>query len=96
MCGTIYRTSYNKTTKEHLLKFHKVMAVTTIIYGAVNWTMNRSARGLIGTAEMKFLRYVASFTLNDNISSNTIRLYLKIFNVNEKIQTYKRNWNDCI
>jgi hypothetical protein len=58
-CGTIKRTLRNKTRKDTMLKYYKVMAVPMLMYGSENWTMNRADRRRIEAAEMKFLRYVA-------------------------------------
>jgi hypothetical protein len=71
MCGTIKRTLINKTRKDAQLKFYKVMAVPVLLYGCVNWALNRVDRRKIETAKMKFLRRVAGYTLRDE-ESNTI------------------------
>ena len=45
------------------LKFYKVMAVTVLMYGSENWSLNRSDKRKIEAAEMRFLRSMAGYTL---------------------------------
>jgi hypothetical protein len=54
--------------------------------------MTKKQRQKIETAEMKFLRNVAGYTLNDQIPNTVIRNELKIFNVNNRIQKNRLNW----
>jgi hypothetical protein len=65
MCGTIKLTIINKTRKDTQPKFYKVMAVPVLLYGCENWELNRVDRRKIETAEIKFLRQVAGYTLRD-------------------------------
>ena len=96
MCGTIKRTLKNKTQKETMLKFYKTMAVPILTYGSENWPMNRKDRRTIETAEMKFLRYVAGYSLTDHMRSDYIRDQLNVYNLNDKIRNSKQNWHDHI
>jgi hypothetical protein len=93
MCGTIKRTLTNKTRKDTQLKFYKVMAVP-VLYGCENWALNRVDRRKIETAEMKFLRRVAVYTLRDEVRNTAIREELQIFNVGERIQSRKIEWHE--
>jgi hypothetical protein len=69
MCGTIKRALINKTRKDTQLKFYKVMAAPVLLYGCENWALNRVDRRKTQTAEMKFLRRVAGYTLRDEVTN---------------------------
>jgi hypothetical protein len=94
MCGTIKRTLINKTRKDTQLKFHKVMAVPVLLHGCENWALNRVDRRKIETAEMKFLRRVAGYTVRDEVRNTTVREELQIFNIGERIQSRKIEWHE--
>jgi hypothetical protein len=72
------------------------MAVPMLTYASENWTINRSDKKKIESAEMKFLRSVAGYTLLDQKRSTDIRSELKIFNLTERIQKQKENWHEHI
>ena len=38
------------------IRFYKVIEVPVLIYGSENWSLNRSDKRTIETAEMRFLR----------------------------------------
>ena len=92
MCGTIRRTLKNKTLRKTQMKFYKTTAVLMLTYACENWTLNRSNRRRIETAEMKFLRSVAGYTLYDKEHNEDIRTELKIFNVKDRINDTRTNW----
>jgi hypothetical protein len=48
------------------------MAVPVLLYGCENWALNRVDRRKIETAEMKFLRRVAGYSLRDEVRNTTI------------------------
>jgi hypothetical protein len=57
------------------------MAVPMLTYASENWTINRlNKKKKIESAEMKFLRSVAGYTLLDQKRSTDIRSELKILN----------------
>ena len=89
MCGPISRTLKGKTQLSTQIKFYKVMAVPVLMYGSENWSLNRSDKGKIEAAEMRFLRPTAEHTLWDKKRSSDIREQLGIFNNNYKITQYK-------
>jgi hypothetical protein len=72
------------------LVFYKIMAMPMLTYASENWTINRSGKKKIESAEMKFLRSVAGYTLLDQKRSTDIRSELKIFNLTERIEKQKR------
>jgi hypothetical protein len=65
MCRMIRRTLRQKTLQSTQLKFYKIMAVPMLTYAGKNWTINQSDKKKIASAEMKFLRSVAGYTLLD-------------------------------
>jgi hypothetical protein len=56
---------FSKTLQSTQLKFYKIMAVPMLTYASENWTINRSDKKKIESAEMKFLRSVAGYALLD-------------------------------
>jgi hypothetical protein len=78
------------------LKFYKIMAVPMLTYASENWTINWSDKKKIESAEMKFLRSVAGYTILDQKRSTDIRSELKIFNLTERIEKQKQNWQEHI
>jgi hypothetical protein len=58
--------------------------VPTLNYASENWTINLSDKKKIESAEMKFLRSVAGYTLLDQKRSTDVRKELKIFNLSER------------
>ena len=41
------------------------MAVSVLMYGSENWSLNRSDKRKIEAAEIRFLRLMAGYTLGD-------------------------------
>jgi hypothetical protein len=72
------------------------MAVPVLLYGCENWALNRADRRKIETAEIKFLRRVAGFTLRDEVRNTTLREELQIFKTGERIQSRKIEWHEHI
>jgi hypothetical protein len=65
-----YKENINKTRKDTMLKFYRVMAVPVLMYESESWAMNRADRRATETAEMKFLRYVAVYTCKDQVHND--------------------------
>jgi hypothetical protein len=68
------------------------MAVPMLMYGSENWAMNRADRRTVETGEMKFLRYVAGYTLKYQVCNDNIQQQLGIFNPNDRIQQNKKEF----
>ena len=92
--GTIRRTLKNKTRKETMIKFYKVMSVPAITYGSETWIINKSDKRKIQSAEMRFLRSVAGYRLTDRKRNCEIREELKVTELNETIKNYRVQWKD--
>jgi hypothetical protein len=78
------------------LKFYKIMAVPMVTYASKNWIINLSGRKKIESAEMKFLRSVAGYTLLHQKRSTDIRSESKIFNLTERTEKQKENCHEHI
>jgi hypothetical protein len=88
-CGIIERTLRDKTIKDTMLKFFKVLRM--LVYGSEFWTMNEADKRAVEAPEMKFLRYVAGCTHKDQVRHDNIRQRLNIFNLNDRIHQNKIN-----
>jgi hypothetical protein len=88
ICGTIKRTSARKVRKETLLRFYKIMAIPTSLYGSECWTLTKSQKSRLETAEMHFLRSVAGYQLIDHRRDEDIREELQIIDINSRIKGY--------
>ena len=70
------------------MKFYKVVARPTLLYGSETWvTTTRDMTGL-EAAEMRFLRSVKGYTRLDKIRSKVVRKELEnLWNRRREIQT---------
>jgi hypothetical protein len=93
MCGTIRRTLRQKNLQSTQLKLYKITAVPMLTYASENWTINLSDKRKTESAEMKFLRSVAGYTILDQKRSTDIRSEIKIFDLTESIEKQKENWH---
>lgn len=94
--GTINRTLGNKTRKETRLKLYKTMVVPILTYGSETWVPSKLDRSKIQAAEMRFLRRVKGCTRLDRIRNDDVRNALNIYNLNHRIDDYKRKWREHI
>jgi hypothetical protein len=85
-----------KNFAKQQLKLYKIMAVPTLTYASENWTISRSDKKKIDSAEMKFLRSVAGYTVLDQKRSTDISSELKIFNLTGRIEKQKENCHEHI
>jgi hypothetical protein len=73
VCGAIKRTLAGKVRKETLLRFYKIMAMPTLLYGSECWTLTKRQKSRLEAAEMRFLRSVAGYRLIDHRRNEGIR-----------------------
>jgi len=91
ICGTV-RKHLKKTRTDPQMKFYKVVARPSLLYGSETWvTTKRDMTGL-EAAEMRFLRSVTGYTRLDNIRSEVIRKELEISGIQDVRLKYKQNW----
>lgn len=95
-CGTIRRTLGKKVRKETLMKYYKVMAIPSLLYGCESWVLKKNEERRIEASEMKFLRYVAGYTLLDKKRNEDIRKELKIDSIIQLIKEYQHNWKEHV
>ena len=89
ICGTI-RKHLKKTRTDTQMKFYKVVARPSLLYGSETWvTTKRDMTGL-EAAEMRFLRSVTGCTRLDKIRSEFIRKELEISAIQDVRLKYKQ------
>ena len=86
--GTIKRTICRKVRTETILKTHNTLIVPTLLYGSENWTMKASQRRRTEAAEMKLLRPLAGYTLQDHKTNDFIHREPKITGILVKTDEY--------
>jgi hypothetical protein len=91
ICGSI-RKHLKKSRTDTQMKFHKVVARPTLLYGSETWvTTERDITGL-EAAEVRFLRSVTGYTRLDKIRSEVISKELDISGIQDVRSENKRNW----
>jgi len=91
ICSTV-RKHLKKTLADTQMKFYKVAARPSLLYGSETWvTTKRDMTGL-EAAEMRFLRSVTGYTRLDKIRSEVIRKELEISGIQDVRLKYKQNW----
>jgi hypothetical protein len=78
-CDTIKGTLKDKTSKDTVFKFHKVMAVLILMNESECWAMNKADRRAVEAAEMTFIRHVAGYIRKGQVCIDIIRQKFKIF-----------------
>jgi len=72
MCGTI-RKHLKKPRTDTQIKFYKVVARPSLLYGSETWVTTKRDMNRLEAAEMRFLRSVTGYTRLDKIRSEVIR-----------------------
>ena len=91
ICGTV-RKHLRKTRTDTQIKFFKIVARPSLLYGSETWvTTKRDMTGL-EAAEMRFLRSVTGYTRLDKIRSEVLRKELEISGIQDMRLKYKQNW----
>ena len=91
LIGTIKRTIFRKVRTETILKIYNTLVLPTFLYGSENLTLTALQRRRIEAAEMKLLRPLAGYTLNDHKTNDSIRRELQTECLLVKIDEYRRN-----
>jgi len=74
------------------MKFYKVVARTSLLYGSETWvTTERDMTGL-EAAGMSFVRSVTGYTRLDKIRREVIRKELEISGIQDVRLKYRQNW----
>ena len=91
ICGTIGK-HLNKARTDIQMKFYKVVARPTLLYGSETWvTTKRDMTRLEGT-EMRFLGSVKGYTRLDKIRSEVVTKEPEISGIQDVRLKYKQNW----
>jgi len=77
ICDTI-RKHLKKTRTDTQLKFYKVVARPSLLYGSETWVTTKRDITRLGAAEMRFLRSVKGYTRLDKTRSEVLRKELEI------------------
>jgi hypothetical protein len=70
--------------------------VLILTYASENWTKNLSDERKTESAEMRFLRPAAGYTLLDQKRNTEVRQELNIFKLTDRIERQKENWYEYI
>jgi hypothetical protein len=81
----------NLVQRSTRLKLYKTLALPTLLYSSEIWTIKQCDKNMLGTAEMKYLRRTAEYTLLDHKRNGKI-LKLHVTPLEEKLCTYRHNW----
>jgi len=74
------------------MKFYKVVARTSLIYGSETWVTTKRDMTCLEAAELRFLRSVTGYTRLDKIRSEVVRKELEISGIQDVRLKYKQNW----
>jgi len=74
------------------MKFYKVVARPSLLYGSETWVTTKRDMTDIEAAEMCFLRSVIGYTRLDKTRSEVIRKELEISGIHYVRLKYKQNW----
>jgi len=91
ICSTI-RKHLNKTRTETQMKFYKVVARPSLLYGSETWVTTQRDMTDVEAAETRFLRSVTGYTRLDKIRNEVIRKELEISGIQDVRLKYKQNW----
>ena len=72
------------------MKFYKVVARTTQLYGSETWVTMKRDMACLEAAERRFLRSVKGYTRLDKIRSEVIRKELEIPGIQDVRSKYKQ------
>jgi hypothetical protein len=93
MCGTI-RKHLKKTRTDTQMKFYKVVAKPTLLYGSETWVTTELDMAGLEAAEMCLLRSVKGYTRLDKTRSEVVRKELKISGIQDVKSKYRQNWTN--
>jgi len=89
--GTI-RKHLKKTRTDNQMKFYKVVARPSLLYGSETWVTSKRDMTRLEAAELRFLRSVKGYTRLDRIRSEVIRKEPEISRIQDVRLKHKQNW----
>jgi len=90
ICGSI-RKHLKETRTDTKMKFYKVVARPSLLYGSETWVTTKRDMTRLEVAEMRFLRSVTGYTRLVKIRSEVIRKELEISGIQDVRLKYKQN-----
>ncbi|KAJ4451867.1 hypothetical protein ANN_03345 [Periplaneta americana] len=96
MNGTIRRTLKRKVRKETIMKFNKVIAMPTCLYGSETWTMTKRDISRLQATKMRFIRARAGYSLTDRKRNTDIRKDRNAENLIKKVEEYRSSWSQHV
>jgi hypothetical protein len=90
ICSTISK-QLKKTHPDTHMKFYKVVARPTLVYGSETLVTTKRDMTHLEAAEIHFLRSVKGYTRLDKIRSEVIRKELEISGIQDVRSKYKQN-----
>jgi len=81
-----------KALKKTRLKLYNTLALPVLLYGRESWTIKARDARRITAPEMKYMRRTAGYTWTDHETNTQIAKELKMTQILDKLQEYKRNW----
>ena len=91
ICRTIIK-HLTKTRTDTQVKFYKVVARPTLLYGSETWVTTTRDMTRLEAAEMRLLRSVKGYTRLDKTRSEVIRKELEIYGIQDVRSKHKQNW----
>jgi hypothetical protein len=88
----------NNTLKPNILhrstrlKLYRTLAIPTLLYGSEIWTIKQCDKNRLRTAEMKYLRRTARYTLLNHKINEEILEELHVTPLEDKLCTYRHKW----
>jgi hypothetical protein len=76
------------------MKFYKVVARPTLLYGSETWVTTKRDMTRLEAAEMRFLRSVKGYTRLDKILIEVTRKELVISGIQDVRSKHKQDWID--
>jgi nitrate reductase alpha subunit len=78
-----FRKHLKKTRTDTQMKFYKVVARPTLLYGSETWVTAKRDMTRLEAAEMRFIRSVKGYTGLDKMRSEMITKELEIFGIQD-------------
>jgi len=91
ICGTI-RKHLKKTRTDTQMKYYKVVARPSLLYGSETWVTTTRDMTRLEAAEKRCLRSVKGYTRLDKIRSEVIRKEPEISGIQDVRAKHKQNW----
>jgi hypothetical protein len=90
------RKHLKKPRTDTQIKFYKVLARPSQLYGSETWVTAKRDMTRPEAADMRFLRSVKGYTRLDKIRREIIRKELEISGIQDVRSKYKQNWINFI